>query len=377
MPGGEGMPGPNTHRTVALGPRSEERRAFLKKIPGIAGTTILATVLSGCARSHARSSYPSFTFAASFKGDLYYPAIIAEQEGFYRDEGLRVSITYGFGGGDSLRLVAAGRLPINCAEAGESVALADHKGAGVSLICTYMVGESNSLVSQPGIRSYKDLPQNILLGVSNPYASSTISALMLLKKGGIDLDRVTTVTVGSSIGRYAAVLARKVHVAAVILPFAVRAPVDGLHILGSALDLAYPTVFISHSVNDAWVNRSKENFDLAVRNTTATLRGLHWGFANKDKMIQWVEEVEKVPAQVAPHYYEVAFEGKRPIFSSDGKLLAKAWQNTFNELQFAQELSPPFPAISQLQRDDIYEAAVKRLREVYRIELPPSAAEGA
>src|SRR3546814_4136346 len=27
-----------------------------------------------------------FSFAAAFKGDLYYPAIIAEQEGFYRDE---------------------------------------------------------------------------------------------------------------------------------------------------------------------------------------------------------------------------------------------------------------------------------------------------
>ncbi|HVB97747.1 MAG TPA: ABC transporter substrate-binding protein [Candidatus Dormibacteraeota bacterium] len=369
------MPGRIADRMAAWGLNSEERRAFLKKIPGIAGTALLATVLPGCARSHGESSRRSFTFAASFKGDLYYPAIIAEQEGFYRDEGLKVSIAYGFGGGDSLRLVAAGRLPMNCAEAGESVALADHKGAHVSLICTYMVGESNSLVGQPGIRSYKDLPRDILLGVSNPYASSTISALLLLKKGGVDLQRVTTVSVGSSIGRYAAVLARKVHVAAVILPFAVRAPLDGLHILGSAKDLAYPTVFISHSVNDAWVNRSKENFDLAVRNTTATLRGLHWGFANKNKMIQWVEEVEKVPAQVAPHYYEVAFEGNRPIFSSDGKLLAKAWQNTFTELQFAQELEAPFPGIGKLQRDDIYEAAVKRLREVYRIELPPSAAE--
>lgn len=377
MPGGEGMPGPIIDRGRAWGLKSEGRRAFLKKIPGITGTTVLAAALAGCARSRAGSSLHSFTFAASFKGDLYYPAIIAEQEGFYRDEGLRVSMTYGFGGGDSLRLVAAGRLPINCAEAGESVALADHKGAGVRLICTFMVGESNSLVGQPGIESYKDLPADVLLGVSNPYASSTISALMLLKKGGINLKRVTTVSVGSSIGRYAAVLARKVDVAAVILPYAVRAPLDGLHILGSALDLAYPTVFISQSVNNAWVNRSKENFDLAVRNTTATLRGLHWGFANKDKMIRWVEEVEKVPARVAPHYYEVAFEGKRPIFSSDGKLLAKAWQNTFRELQFAQELEPPFPPIGTLQRDDIYEAAARRLREVYHIELPPSAAEGA
>jgi hypothetical protein len=140
--------------------------------------------------------------------------------------------------------------------------------------------------------------------------------------------------------------------------------------------MAYPTVFISHSVNNDWVNRSTENFDLAVRNTTATLRGLHWGFANKMKMIEWVEVVAKVPAPVAPRYYEIAFEAERPIFSSDGKLLPRAWKNTFQDLQFSQKLKPPFPKLGELQRDDIYEAAVRRLREVYRIELTPSKAAG-
>jgi ABC-type nitrate/sulfonate/bicarbonate transport system substrate-binding protein len=336
---------------------------------------LLAAALPGRAQAETKPLLYTFHFAASFKGDLYYPAIIADEQGFYRDEELAVEIDYGFGGGDSLRLVAAGRVPVNCAEAGEPIALAHSKGANVSLICTYMVGESNSLISQPGIKSYKDLPTEVLLGVSNPFASSTISALMMLKKAGIPLDRVTPVSVGSANGRYAAVLARKVHAATATLPFAVRASLDGLNILGNARDMAYPTVFISHSVNNDWVRRSKENFDLAVRNTTATLRGLHWGFANKAGMIKWAEDVLNVPARVAPSYYEIAFESARPIFSSDGKLLPKAWKNTFAELEFSQQLKPPFPNPSQLQRDDIYQAAMKRLKEVYRIELPPSKAE--
>jgi ABC-type nitrate/sulfonate/bicarbonate transport system substrate-binding protein len=355
--------------------KPEGRRAFLEKIPRLTGAALLAAVLPGRVQAETKPLLYTFHFAASFKGDLYYPAIIADEQGFYRDEQLAVEIDYGFGGGDSLRLVAAGRVPVNCAEAGEPIVLAHSKGANVSLICTYMVGESNSLISQPGIKSYKDLPAEVLLGVSNPFASSTISALMMLKKAGIPLDRVTPVSVGSANGRYAAVLARKVHAATATLPFAVRAPLDGLNILGNARDLAYPTVFISHSVNNDWVRRSKANFDLAVRNTTATLRGLHWGFANKAGMIKWAEDVLKVPAAVAPKYYEVAFEGARPIFSSDGKLLPQAWKNTFAELEFSQELKPPFPDPSRLQRDDIYQAAVERLKEVYRIELPPSKAE--
>ena len=354
---------------------SEGRRAFLEKIPRLTGAALLAAALRGRAHGEAQSPLYTFTFAASFKGDLYYPAIIAAEQGFYRDEQVAVEIDYGFGGGDSLRLVAAGRIPVNCAEAGEPIALAHSKGANVSLICTYMVGESNSLISQPGIKSYKDLPGEVLLRVSNPFASSTISALMMLKRAGIPLERVTPVSVGSANGRYAAVLARKVHAATATLPFAVRAPLDGLNILGNARDVAYPTVFISHSVNNDWANRSKQNFDLAVRNTTATLRGLHWGFANKAGMIKWAEDVLKVPAAVAPRYYETAFEGARPVFSSDGKLLPQAWKNTFAELEFSQQLKPPFPDPIQLQRDEIYQAAVKRLKEVYRIELPPSKAE--
>src|SRR3546814_1705870 len=89
-----------------------------------------------------------FSFAAAFKGDLYYPAIIAEQEGFYRDEQVGVNISYGFGGGDSMRLVAAGRLPVNCAEAGAPMVPARSKGATVSLACTYFDGQSHILVAQ-------------------------------------------------------------------------------------------------------------------------------------------------------------------------------------------------------------------------------------
>ena len=348
----------------------------MKAIPFVAGGALSAAALLWITQPQTKTGLHRFSFAASFKGDLYYPAIVADQEGFYRDEKQAVEISYGFGGGDSLRLVAAGRLPLNCAEAGESVVLAVGKGANVSLICTYMTGESNCLVAQPGIRSYKDLPNGeILLGVSNPYASSTVSALIMLRKGGVPLQRITPVSVGSSNGRYAAVLARKVQIAAVDLAFAIRAPLDGLNVLARAADVLYPTVFISHSVNNDWANRNKENFDLAVRNTTATLRGLHWGFANKDKMIKWLEDVAQVPARVAPEYYEIAFETAHPVFSSDGKLLPQAWKNTFEELEISQEMKPPFPKPGDLQRDDIYDAAVKRLREVYRIELTPSKAE--
>ncbi|MGH9360074.1 MAG: ABC transporter substrate-binding protein [Terriglobia bacterium] len=363
---------------TSLDSKSQGRRAFLKAIPVLAGGALSAAALLSITRPQTKPGFHHFSFAASFKGDLYYPAIIADQEGFYRDEKQAVDINYGFGGGDSLRLVAAGRLPLNCAEAGEPIVLAHSKGANVSLICTYMVGESNCLVAQPGIKSYKDLPNGeIILGVSNPYASSTVSALLMLRKAGVAPQRITPVSVGSSSGRYAAVLARRVRVAAVDLAFAVRAPLDGLNVLGRATDVLYPTVFISHSVNNDWVDRNKENFDLAVRNTTATLRGLHWGFANKNKMIKWLEDVAQVPAKAAPEYYEIAFESSRPIFSSDGKLLPQAWKNTFKELESLQEMKPPFPKLSDLQRDDIYDAAVKRLREIYRIELTPPKAEAA
>ncbi|MGH9356560.1 MAG: ABC transporter substrate-binding protein [Terriglobia bacterium] len=363
---------------TSFGSKSQGRRTFLKAAPFLTGGVLSAAALLWITKPPTNPGFHHFSFAASFKGDLYYPAIIADQQGFYRDEKQAIDINYGFGGGDSLRLVAAGRLPLNCAEAGESVVLADGKGANVSLICTYMTGESNCLVAQPGIRSYKNLPNGeILLGVSNPFASSTVSALIMLRRAGVSRQRITPVSVGSSSGRYAAVLARKVHVAAVELAFAVRAPLDGLNVLGRAADVLYPTVFISHSVNNDWANRNKENFDLAVRNTTATLRGLHWGFANKEKMIAWLEDVAQVPARVAPEYYEIAFESRRPVFSSDGKLRPLAWKNTFEELDFAQETKPPFPKPSDLQRDDIYDAAVNRLREVYRVELTPSKAEEA
>lgn len=355
-----------------------DRRAFLGTASKVTGATLLSSTFPGLVAAADEPILHIFNFAAAFKGDLYYPAIIAEREGFYRDEQLGVNINYGFGGGDSMRLVAAGRLPVNGGDAGAPLVLARSRGADVSLACTYFVGESNTLVAPPEIKSYDDLPSDeILLGISNPTASSTVASLIMLRQAGIDLDRVTPVTVGGSNARYAAVVARTVHVGAAVLSVASRAPLDNLNVLGHAKDEIYPSVFISHSVNNAWVDASQENFDLAVRNTTATLRGLHWGFSNKDKMLKWLEEEAKIPREVVGDYYALAFESERPLMSSDGKLLEPAWKNTFDALQFAGQLEPPFPKIADLQRDDIYEAAIKRLREVYKIELPPSKAEQA
>jgi ABC-type nitrate/sulfonate/bicarbonate transport system substrate-binding protein len=239
-----------------------------------------------------------------------------------------------------------------------------------------MVGPSNSLVAQSGIKSYADLPKDeVLLGISNQTAGSTISSLLLLKKAGIPPDRVTLISVGGSSARFAAVVAKKVHVAPAVLSVALRAPFEGLNILGHAPDAVYPTIFISHSINNDWVNQSEENFDLAVRNTTATLRGLHWGFSNKEGMMKWLVDFAKVPSKAAEKYYRIGFESDRPLFSSDGKLLEKAWINTFDTLEFAGQLKKPFPKISDLSRTDIYEAAIKRLKQRYNIELSPSKAE--
>src|SRR3546814_7552404 len=91
--------------------------------------------------------------------------------------------------------------------------LALSKGANVSLACTYFAGESNTLVAQPEIKSYKDLPSDeLLLGISNATASSTIASLIMLKKAGIPLARVTPVTVGGSNAHYAAVVAGTVQI---------------------------------------------------------------------------------------------------------------------------------------------------------------------
>src|SRR3546814_7357082 len=108
-----------------------DRRAFLGTASKLTGATILSSAFPGLASAAGKPVLHIFSFAAAFKGDLYYPAIIAEQEGFYRDEQVGVNISYGFGGGDSMRLVAAGRLPVNCAEAGAPMVLARSKGANV------------------------------------------------------------------------------------------------------------------------------------------------------------------------------------------------------------------------------------------------------
>ena len=92
------------------------------------------------------------------EGDLA-PFFVAQDKGYYKQQGLNVDIQKGSGSGAAATLVGAGRVDIGISDF-PTIALAIANGADLRIIASYQVNSPNSVWTRTdtGIQSPKDLP---------------------------------------------------------------------------------------------------------------------------------------------------------------------------------------------------------------------------
>src|SRR5690349_13719588 len=111
-----------------------ERRTFLIGATGIALTASLAGVLPAVAQD-AKPEKTDLLIGVGGKPLLYYlPLTIAERKGYFKDEGLNVTINDFSGGAKSLQALVGGSLDV-VAGAYEHTIRMQNKGQDIVAIC--------------------------------------------------------------------------------------------------------------------------------------------------------------------------------------------------------------------------------------------------
>jgi ABC-type nitrate/sulfonate/bicarbonate transport system substrate-binding protein len=249
-------------------------------------TLLVLTLLAGCAPKPATPKpLREMTFMAGYKPQANLPFVgvyVAQEKGFFADEGLKVNIEHSPGGGEHLQLAATGKVDVTTQDA--AVLLKRRADPGLPLVSIALIGQRGqqayAALADSGMQTPKDWEGHLVGYKGTP--PPDLMALMNL--AGVNEDLVELVNVGFD----PRLLAEgKVDVYPVFKsnePYLLRQWGYDL-VLWEALDYGVPTLGLAYVTSDQVLNEKPEMLADFLR---AALKGIQYAQENPDEAVQIV-----------------------------------------------------------------------------------------
>ena len=184
-----------------------ERRTFLISAVGLSAAALLQATGSAIA-DDVKPERPDLTIAVGGKPLLYYlPLTIAERKGFFKEEGLNVTINDFPGGSKSLQALIGGSVDV-VAGAYEHTIRMQNKGQDIVAICGMgrfpgiVIAVRKELAGE--IKSAADLKRR-KIGVTAPGSSTALMLQYALLKNGLKADDASLIGIGGGASAVAAI----------------------------------------------------------------------------------------------------------------------------------------------------------------------------
>ena len=183
-----------------------DRRQFIATAP------VLATLALPAARAQALER-PKLTLAVGGKNLLYYlPLTIAEQRGYFKAEGLDLTIVDFAGGARALQALVGGSADVVSGAFEHTVNM---QAKGQRLRAFVLQGRAPQIVlgvnpkTMPGFKTVADL-KGKKIGVTAPGSSTNVMVNFILAKAGLKPSDVSIIGVGAAQGAVAAMRAGQI-----------------------------------------------------------------------------------------------------------------------------------------------------------------------
>ena len=241
-------------------------------------------LLSAC-QPAAPKPLDEMVFMPGYKPQANMPfvgAYVAQEKGFYKDEGLNVTIEHSPGQGQHLQLLTAGKVQVTTQDA--AVMLQRRADPGLPLVSIALIGQRGqqayAALSTSGIKSLKDWE-----GCTVGYKGTPPPDLAaLMKAAGVDESKVQLVNVGFD---PRLLTEGKVDVYPVFKsnePYLIQSWGYELN-LWEADDFGVPSLGLAYVTSDETL---KTKPDVLARFLRAALKGIAYAAENRDEAVQIV-----------------------------------------------------------------------------------------
>jgi len=304
----------------------------------------------------------SLTFMAGFKPQANLPfvgAYVAQEKGFFQEQGLTVDIKHSRTSGEEFRFLVAGEVQITTADA--AVVLERRSGdPAVPVVAVALIGQTGqqgfAVLADSGIQTPKDW-EDKTAGYKG--SKPTPDYLAILDATGVDRSKIQEVRVGYE---PQVLTEKKVDVLAVFLS---NEP-DTLARLGYPVrtfepaDYGVPTLGLTYVTSESYL---QEHPDIVQRFLKAALKGIYYA---KDNPEEAIDIVLKFAPEEDREHQKFMFETELAAAlvgpaqqNGIGWMTADQWQALYDKLQRYQALSGPLADLSAAYSDEA-------LRNIYR-----------
>lgn len=276
----------------------------------------LVLFLTGRAESQVKKVNLSYTATSPYQAVI----IIAQQAGFFRKNGLDVSLIFMAGGSLGIQAMVAGDVPITQADGSASVGAAS-AGVDVVMIASFLNTFPYSLVSLPEIKTVEQLKGG-KIAISRFGSATDLSVKMALAKVGLNAERdVALLQIGAQTARVAALQAKAAQATIITPPFTFTARKMGYNTLIDMAQLNIPYQLTALVTSRALIKAQPEIIMAVIRS-----------------------------AAEAIHFYKTQKEPSLKILSKYLQTTDReALEETYREVSLKVVPEKPYPTLSGIQ----------------------------
>jgi len=276
---------------------------------------------------------------------------IAEQQGYFRQEGLRITTVITSNPVNTLNQIATGGLNI-ASDGTDTVIAGVVRKLPVKVVSTFMVGNPYAMVVTAAIKNWDDLKgKKVGVGTKEDVTGMLMDAMA--RAHHFDMNRdFDLIVIGNTGARYQALTTGNIQGGFLGQPYDFLAEAKGMHVLGRAPEYFKDWMYTSVVVNTQWAATHRTEVVKFVR---ALRKGTVWGYDHPQDAIQALVNATKVDADAAQKAYALDF-GQLKVFSRTGIVPEKGVRAVMDAMLHIGSI-PAAPPISDVVDNSYAQAA--------------------
>jgi ABC-type nitrate/sulfonate/bicarbonate transport system substrate-binding protein len=271
-----------------------------------------------------------------------WPIYIADEQGFFKEQGLKVTIIAGGGPTNVINALASGGTQVADDGTDSYIAAVAH-GLPIKMVMPQFQTMPYQLVVQPTITSWAQLKgKNIDLGTKKDVTA--IAFYKMAEDHGLKDTDFSLIVGGNSGARYEALLGNRVEGSMLSQPFDLLANSKGKKTLASGSDYFRDNwMFTAMAVNTNW---AAKNRPIVVKMIKAFRKAIAFGYTHKAQTVTALVNAARVDRAIAEQAYDLDF-GKWKAFDRQQRVNFPAVRNIANILVADNDIST-VPTMDQL-----------------------------
>ena len=234
---------------------------------------------------------------------VLWPEYIAEEKGFYADEGLKIDLVYSQSSAVVLQALTSGSTQVAIAAGLADPIHAVLRGAGVAVVRIDGQVGPYALMAKKTIHSIKDL-KGKKVSIDEAHGTTMVYFTIMLHANHMSRKDCEFLYAGATAARSAALESGTSDAAMITAPQLFRAQAEGFVNLGYSAKYAPDVPFTSEVVNRAWAASHKE---IVKKFLTAYGKAIAWfdDTKNRTAAIDILEKVEKTDRSDIANSYDL------------------------------------------------------------------------